>query len=174
MKIFMSPLPKMNSLKNQNGFATLEIILIMLIISVLVGVAVPKMSRMMDIAQLNYETKKFVSDFYFAKSLSKSSKFEPEIFSSVPFTNGDGIIFSVANRSYQIKRSNFPVTEIHYLPKKFQITAPSNLKTVTFGNGKTLSSSSGTYIFKSPLGLSNSLKLDSVGRLHAERNKLDE
>ena len=65
----------MNNIKNQRGFATLEIILVLSIIGIFSGVAVPKMARILDKVCLDYEMKHLYSDLNFARSLGKSSTF---------------------------------------------------------------------------------------------------
>ena len=60
-------------MRNQFGFFTLEIILVVMIISLLATVAVPNMHKMLDAARLDYEIKKFCSEFDFAHSLGKQS-----------------------------------------------------------------------------------------------------
>ena len=66
--------------KNQNGFATLEIILVVGIIAIFSTVAVPKMARILDKVCLNYEMKHLYSDLNFARSIGKSSNFNGGIF----------------------------------------------------------------------------------------------
>ena len=89
---------------NQKGFATLEIILIMLIISTLAGVVMPKMARVVDSATLNYEVRKFQSEFFFARSLSRSANYEAEIFSSAPISKGKAITFKTDQNNYRIEQ----------------------------------------------------------------------
>ncbi|MBR6014185.1 MAG: prepilin-type N-terminal cleavage/methylation domain-containing protein [Selenomonadaceae bacterium] len=167
----------MKPFENQKGFAAIEIILVLLIISLVTSFALPKISRMLETAQLNYETKKFVSEFYFARSVSKSSQFEPEIFSG-SVSGGDGIIFSVASRSYQIKSGLFSIYEKHSLPKKFKIakifpkgsTFEVDRKfsdNLIFSNGK--NSNGFTYRFESPSEIYLYVKKDTVGRIRISR-----
>lgn len=58
----------------QRGFATLEIILVTIIIAVLVKVAVPNAARILDTAALDYETKKFYSELRFVEEINRSSR----------------------------------------------------------------------------------------------------
>ena len=155
-------------IKNQKGFETVEIILVMMIIAIVSAVALPNISRMIDVAQTDYETKKFVSEFYFARSVSKSSKVESEIFDG-NISDGDDVIFSVSSRSYETKINWRFIRERHYLPKNFKITRNNISSTLIFSNGRV--SSSGKYIVESPFGSSRTLTIDSVGRLHAERGE---
>lgn len=160
----------MTKFKNQKGFATIEIVFAVMIIALLSSVSLPKLARIFEVAQLNYETKRFVSEFYFAKSLSRSVKFEPEIFYGVT-SGGKPISFSVASRSYVLKSSGDVFGEKISLPKKFSIVRENLSTDLQFENGKVKPAKSGTYTFSSPHGFSQKIKLDSVGRLHIEPNK---
>ena len=155
-------------MRNQNGFATLEIIIVMLIISALAGVIVPKITRIVDIANLDYEVKKFRSEFLFARSLSRSEKFNATIFSSVD--SGEAITLHVRNKSYEINRGTNSVRGNNLLPNGFSITYQKGLDTLIFAQGKILDGKSGTYIFTSPLKNQRNLVLDSVGRLRIDEN----
>ena len=55
----------------QKGFATLEIILVVLIISVLATAAVPNIVRILDRVALDYETKKIYTDLRFLQSFDR-------------------------------------------------------------------------------------------------------
>ena len=155
----------MTQFKNQKGFAAIEIVFVVMIIAILSGVALPKMSQMIELANLNYETKRFVSEFYFAKSLSRSSQIEPIIFSGV-VNGGKPISFSVASRSYQITSSGNPVGEKYTLPKNFKIS--KNLPSVlVFSNGK--NSDSGTYTITSPKNFSLYVIKNTQDRIRISR-----
>ena len=78
--------------KNQNGFATLEIILVIGIIAIFSTVAVPKMARILDKVALDYELKHLYSDLNFARSIGKSSTFDGGIFPSGFDNTGNGQI----------------------------------------------------------------------------------
>ena len=160
-------------IKTQKGFATIEIILILLIISILASSAIPKISRSLDIAQLNYEIERFISEFYFAKSASKNSGFNPTIFSS-NFTAandvGKNIKFIVETENYQTNYNRDLIRDIHKLPPNFKISRPNNLHTIIFSQGKR-DGVSGTYTFTSAQNKSWYINLDSTGRDRASRNK---
>ena len=155
-------------MRNQKGFAATEIILIMLIISTLTGIVVPKMTRIIDTATLDYETKKFRSEFLFAQSLSRSATYEPTIFSSSPISKGTPITFKTAPSGYKIERNGNLIREENLLSNGFKINCPNNLRDVSLSSsGK--SGKTGSYIFVSPLNNERYLKLDSVGRLRIDR-----
>lgn len=164
-------LKKMSRFKNQKGFATIEIFLVVMIIAILSGIAIPKIAQVLDVAQLDYETRRFVSEFYFAKSLSKSSNFEPEFFSGVTL-GGNSLYISVSSRSYYTEDGTKIIHERHFLPKKFSIKRGINVPVnVKFMDGKISPSISSEYIFNAPRGFSEKIKIDSVGRVHVERTK---
>lgn len=157
----------MTQFNNQKGFATIEIFLVVMILAIISGVAVPQIAKMLDVAQLNYETKRFVSEFYFAKSLSRSAHFEPEIFYMQPITNGEVVKFSVANRSYEIKTSKNSIRERYFLPKNFKISRnlPMDL---LFEDGR--NTDGGTYIFTSPQNFSLHVVKDNQNRIRISKN----
>ena len=155
-------------MRNQFGFAALEIILVMAIISLLATVALPKMTKFLDTANLNYEVKKFYSEFLFAKSVSRSSNYYATIFSGAPISNGKGINFSLFDDNYQILYSYTPICETNFFPKNFKIYCPSNLRTVPLSQGRLNKAVSGTYVFTSPLNNRRYIKLDSVGRIRID------
>lgn len=158
----------MTRFKNQNGFAEIEIVLVLMIIAILSGVALPKISKTLDIARLDYETKRFISEFYFAKSFSRSSKFEPSIFSYSVY-GGKNVIFTVASRSYTVKIGDTPVHEKYTLPKKFQIKKDDVPTDLIFSDGKLSKHVSGSLTIISPQGNSRKIIFDSVDRIHSER-----
>ena len=142
--------------------------MVMLIISALAGVIIPKTARIMDTAILNYETKKFRSEFFFARSLSRSGKFKASIFSSV--NTGEAITLHVRDKSYEINRGTKSVRGNNLLPSGFSIKFPRELDTITFNQGKLQGGKKGTYIFTSPMNNKRSLILDNVGRLRLDKN----
>ena len=153
----------------EKGFATLEIILLMLIISALAGIFLPKIAKIIDTATLDYEVKKFRSEFFFARSLSRSANYEPTIFLSSPISKGNQITFKTDETNYRIEQSGNLIREKNLLPNGFKISVPANLREIILrSNGK--SGKTGTYVFTSPLNKKRSLVLDSVGRLQVDEN----
>lgn len=156
-------------MRKEKGFATLEIIMVMLIISALAGVIIPKTTRIMDTAILDYEVKKFRSEFFFARSLSKSASYEPIIFSSSPISKGSAIIFKTDPNNYRIERNGILIREKNFVSNGFKITFQNTLREISFdSSGKT--GKTGTYTFTSPMNNKRYLKLDSVGRLQLDEN----
>ena len=58
----------------QKGLATLEIILVVFIISLLVGAAIPNAARILDTVALDYETKKIYTDLRFLQSFDRMTQ----------------------------------------------------------------------------------------------------
>ncbi len=168
--------------KNQNGFATLEIILIIGIIAIFSTVAVPKMARILDKVALDYELKHLYSELNFARSIGKSSDFNPSIFNGQIYSNElAGIYINKTTETYEIQRTHSNVKNYnHKLNNRINLDFDSNLtlftisgasyKTVsnqypiTFNNPSRYSSGSNTITLTSKFGYSAQIKFDSVGR----------
>lgn len=148
-------------MNNQRGLATFEIILVVMIIAVLTTVAVPKMARLVDKVQLDYEMKIFLSTLDFAKSLNKNAFYNGEIFQ---YTDLDKVSMVQINiienlRRYEIKQDS-EVLQFHDLPKNFSIELNGSLSnTINFFEGK-----SGHVTLTSKLGDKRYIYFDSVGR----------
>lgn len=158
-------------INNQKGFATLEIIFVLLIISILAGGYIPKISSSVDMAQLNYETKKFLGEYYFAKAVSKNSSYETSIFKDAErYNSGQAAKFVVSSdaASYHVELDKKFLHDNNYLPKGFKIELRNLPQALTFdSNGR--NTKSGAYIFTSPQNISWYVKKNSVGRLHINR-----
>ena len=133
-------------MNNQNGFATLEIILIVGIIAIFSTVAVPKMARILDKVCLDYEMKHLYSDLNFARSIGKSSSFNAGIFTDI--NNSDGETgFWLYNNSYITVTSRN-----HYQIMRTALTSSPYYRH-NLSNGITLS-------FKSNSGYRQPLKIN--------------
>ena len=116
--------------QNQRGFSTLEVILVIMIISLLATVILPNMARMVDVAQVDYEMKIFLSTLDYAKSMDKNSYFKPEIFKGTLANNAGAQIFlnvDYNKGTYQIVRKNVAVGEMHELPEGFKIISENGI-----------------------------------------------
>ncbi|MBQ7454581.1 MAG: hypothetical protein IJS69_06000 [Selenomonadaceae bacterium] len=156
----------------QKGIATIEVILGALIISLLLSVAIPNATRILDRVALDYETKKFYSDLRFLQAMSRSNR---------PILNGTGrtdFVFDEtlymqtypASKSYQILRGNSsnPVREIHYMQNIKTFNTPAN--TISFDSTGKASITSGAIVLTSRLGKTSKIVFDSVGRLRGGRD----
>ena len=169
-------------MNKQNGFATLEIILIIGIIAIFSTVAVPKMSRILDKVALNYELKRLYSELNFARSIGKSSMIDSGIFLTSFDNTGNGPIeFWLYSRnysttsmrnSYRIKRTSV-TSSVYYNHKftndiKFEFKLGDTMQKVTFNNKSRYDNWSKTLQFSSNPKLVNKttaeITFDSVGR----------
>ena len=159
---------------------TIEIILVVLIIAILATIALPNMARMVDVARLDYEVKKFCSDFDFAHSLGKQAEFDGEIFSNALDKNDVSrkVVIQINERAgtYQISRnttlSNVPIRDAHILSDGISINAKNN-STICFLPDGTVADAnyaaiSDSFVFTSRYN-SFSVSVDSVGRWRGKR-----
>ena len=160
-------------MKKQDGFATLEVVLVTAIISTLAFVAVPKIDRIMDKLFLDYEVKRFCSEVDFARSSARST-----------FANRTGIFvdngaiesgntltlhISYDKNQYELKKSNQKFHGSHKLSGGVVLQKTSgSLDNIEFKGTDTLKS--GTVRFVSRRGKISEVKIDSVGRAHGEKN----
>lgn len=168
----------MNKMKNQRGIATLEIILALAILGIFATFAAPKMTRNLDKACLDYEMKHLYSDLNFARSLGKSSTFQPGIFTDVE-ENQQKIQFWIygknyggSNNRYQIMRqavSSSPYYR-HNLCNDIVLDFlhSDSIKRIAFDNHSYYrdidKDSSLTVVLKSKFGYETKIIFDSVGR----------
>jgi len=162
-------------MNKQNGFATLEIILIIGIIAIFSTVAVPKMARILDKVALNYELKRLYSELNFARSIGKSSMIEGGIFNTFYNTGNGQIEFWLYSRNYssanmrnlyQMKRP--AVTSSYYyrykLTNDIKLDGNNSVRKISFNN-------SGTFISQPGIELTSKynykayIYLDTVGRI---------
>ena len=154
-------------LNNQRGFATLEIIFIMLIISILAGSVIPKISRSLDTVQLDYETKKFIGEFYLAKSLNHTANYSANKFFSLHLDSAYPVIIDVHEKFYYFKRHTSEIGDRNYLVNGMSIKfSDTDSKIFQFNDEEDYyRGSSVNMIFKSRLGRNSELVIDSVGRI---------
>ena len=170
----------MNKIKQQRGFATLEIILALAILGIFATFAVPKMARNLDKACLDYEMKHLYSDLNFARSLGKSSNFQPGIFTDVE-KNQQQIQFWIYGKNYgsdsssnryQIMRqavSSSPYYR-HNLSNDIVLDFlhSDSVKKIAFDNHSYYrdidKDSSQTLLLKSKFGYETKIIFDTVGR----------
>ena len=152
--------------KNQRGLATLEVILVVTIIAILSTIALPKMARMVDVAQLDYEMKIFMSTLDYAKSLNRNIAYTPEIFSSSLEKPGSTLQLSIKKNpaGYTLKSDTPNLFEPHNLPTGFSITDTLD------GNIYFTKPNNGNVIITSPFGNKRYIIFDTVGRWRGDIN----
>ena len=152
-------------MKSQGGFAAIEIILVMLIISLLATVALPNMAKMVDVAAVDYEMKLFLSTLDFAKASNKNAQFKPEIFDRTLAGQTGSPLFLQVNYdkgNYQIvKNGNGKgINELHEFPEGFSITKNGKLNNpIEFDKGN-----DGHITITSRYGVNRYIIFDTVGR----------
>ncbi len=157
----------------QKGFATLEIILAIMIIGVLMKFAVPKAAQILDAAALDYETKRFYSELRFVQAMSIAEVDHPVLF--IDRTKNCYQVF----KEVHVSASQQPIREPHYFSDGVTIKLDNNTNqtiTINFDSeGKAkipnVIGSSYTLILTSRLGKKKSIVFDSVGRIMGSPNK---
>ena len=148
-------------MKNQKGFATLEIILLTAIISVLAFIAVPKFAQIIDKMVLDYEVKHFYNQVELQNLLNRSSRCEPEIFSAKISPQGEKVELDLLtdNKQYHLRHNSKIIGEVHKFPKNFSIEDNN-----PHGNSRTI-------ILTSHFGSKAKIIRDSVGRWRVTKNE---
>lgn len=160
----------------QKGIATLEVILAALIIALLMKVAIPNATCLVDRAALDYETKRLYSELRFLQAMNRSAKFDP-MGTGLGDVSDEYVSIKFTYTSYQVVRGSglneVAVREPHYLP---------HVKKLSWKSGKTLSTISSDTLGKwnfgrdtrsdkliltSRLNQKKYLVFDTVGRLRA-------
>lgn len=106
----------------QKGFATLEIIFAVLIISILVAVTIPNAVHVIDRVSLDYETKKIYTDLKFLQSFDRMTNMKDSYFN----TNDERSVLSLEviekNSNYLVRRRSYPqkTFEQHFMPNGFK------------------------------------------------------
>ena len=149
-------------MKNQRGFATLEMILVILIIAVLSTIVLPKAARMVDTVRLDYEMKIFLSTLDFAKSLNQNAFYQKEIFKDVNLVGKPAAIkVNLETTKYSIVRDlQTTAVRIHQLPKDFSVSWENGLTNVVYFSRN----NNGHVILTSPQNSNRYIIFNSVGR----------
>ncbi len=148
-------------MNNQRGFATLEMILVILIIAVLSAVALPNAARMVDAVRLDYEMKIFLSTLDFAKSLNKNAFYQRDIFKDViPGNKINELKVNITGTEYGIYRGGQAVFESHQLPEGFSMNCNATLDdSISFTKAN-----NGTLTMTSRQNFNRYIIFNSVGR----------
>ena len=155
----------------QKGIATLEVILAALIIALLMKVAVPNATRLIDRAALDYETKRLYSELRFLQAVNRSAKFDPAGTGGFYVTKDEflSIKFTTEPPSYQVVRgldlnvTGKPVREVHYLSYGVKLSSPKD--SVNFDSQGKASITSNHITLTSRLNQTKKISFDSVGRM---------
>ena len=165
----------------QRGLATLEIIFAIIIIGVLVKVAVPNAAQILDIAALDYETKKLYSELRFVQEMGRSSRIDDKgmggtnLLSSANGVIGSdkiSLIINYKEKSYQVSRTDkddriiATLREPHYLSNSMkEISSPKN--PIYFDSDGKANIVSNHITLTSRLGKKRYIIFNSVGRMRS-------
>lgn len=139
----------------------------MVIISILAGSYIPKISRSLDIAQLDYETKKFIGEFYLAKSFNRTANYSSNKFFGLNLAPAHSVQLNVNEKFYEFKRNTSKIGERYYLADGMALKiSGASSKVFQFSDEEDYyKGSSENLIIKSRLGKNSELVIDSVGRI---------
>ena len=154
---------------NQRGFATLEIICVVVIMSVLTTTAVPQMARMIDGARLDYEMKRFLNNLELAKSLNRGTYYKQDIFEnhqSLDDFKPEEITIHINNNSYEMFKGSDKIENVR-LPEGFSLRLDTSLKSPL----KFSTNNNGTLTIISKLGNERKTIFDTVGRWRGETSE---
>ena len=153
----------------QKGFATLEIIFAVIIVVALTTCAIPNAVRMIDNVALDYEYKRLYSELRFLQAVSRSTSVS-DAGTGQNFASTVSPVMKISpdKLSYQIKRGNDELREVHYLRYAKSLTAPKN--EISFDDTGKANVISNSIILTSRLGKSKKIVFDSVGRIRGGRD----
>lgn len=159
----------------EKGFATIEIICVTLIISILMALTIPNAARIVDRAALDYEYKHLYSNLRRLQALNHLERLNVSGLgrNDIQTTNFPVMQFMPGTRSWQIIRniSNEPVFDAHYTQRVVSITHNLNLplNRITFSSDGRVQNTEqkalyGTIKLYSRFGQPNTIVFDTVGR----------
>ena len=167
----------MKNFTNQRGLAALEVVIVAAIVAIFATAAVPKMARILDKVQLDYEMKHLYSTLELGRSISKSSRYNGGIFGTSGIRDTNFSIYEIGNVPakkyyvYTLTLSDSSSTlTIHRqrLPEKFTLSSNSSKKTIQIlpDSGKSI-----TFTLTSRLNKTAYVIGNSVGRWHGSYDK---
>ena len=166
----------------QKGIATLEIIFVVLIISLLASATIPHTVQVIDEVALDYETKKIYTDLKFLQAFDRMTNMKDTHFG----TNDEKSVVSLEipneKTSYIItNRNSNKFYGKHLLPKNFSFDYErtgdfSYIKFDDMGKPNNLSGNAlnGHIKIDSPFDKNFFIVFDSVGRVRGSRVRPDE
>ena len=161
----------MKKFTNQRGLAVLEVMIVAAIVAIFATAAVPKMARIIDKVQLDYEMKHLYSTMNLGRSMAKSSSYSYGIFGALSKDKVDDprLYMSTSNRKYQLKFNEWNIiVQDHKLENGTGFSYAFSNGTYNFVKISDNSGDSGTITLTSKFGKKALVKIDSVGRVHGE------
>lgn len=149
----------------QKGFATLEVVIVIFIIAILMGAAIPNAMRIVDRVALDYETKRLYTDLRAVQAFDRMTEMRDSHFGTVYKTL---VNLRITNKNYTIEENAYgTVYATHYFSNG--VTANKG-KTIRFDDmGKVTPADSDTLYLTSRLGKKTAIVFDSVGRFRGGR-----
>ena len=144
----------------QKGFATLEIVLVIMIIAILATTTIPSAARIIDRVSLDYETKRIYTDLRFIQSFDRMAYMKDSHFD----TNYDERIkFVIYSDRYVFeKNSDGKIYTENYFSKGVMM---NKTKIIIFDDmGRINPAKSDTLTLSSKFGSQKYFKFDTVGR----------
>jgi len=154
----------------QKGFATLEMIFILMIIAALTTVAVPNAARILDRVALDYETKKIYTDLRALQSFDRMTEMKDSHFQTAIKTQ---LKFNVERNRYTVmKNETNRILSEHYFSNGVTVTRDWEFKFDDMGKimNKSGAAISDSMEIKSRYGKTY-IRIDSVGRFRGSRTK---
>lgn len=156
----------------QKGFASLEIILAVLIIALLATVAVPNAARFVDRAAVDYEQKRLYNELQFLRTFDRTATVSSKGTGLADFVTSKMTVGSVAilnldlkANSYQIFRADKTFREPHNLSYGVTFSDETDVDSVSFKSTSGSNVNSKTIVLKSRRGHKLKIVFDSVGRI---------
>ena len=166
----------------QKGFATLEIILVTIIIAVLMKIAVPNAAQLIDTVSLDYEQKRFYSELRYVQAMGRSNELLEKGMGNTKITitseykpEKPTLRIDTTKNYYQVFRSpesKKALREPHYLSNGMKIFSPEN--SITFDSDGKSNINSDSIILTSRLGNKKYIVFDSVGRIRGSLKDYDD
>ena len=144
----------------QKGFATLEIVLVIMIIAILATTTIPSAARIIDRVSLDYETKRIYTDLRFIQSFDRMAYMKDSHFD----TNYDERIkFVIYSDRYVFeKNSDGKIYTENYFSKGVMM---NKTKIIIFDDmGRINPAKSDTLTLSSKFGSPKYFRFDTVGR----------
>ena len=171
----------MKKFTNQRGLAVLEVMIVAAIVAIFATAAVPKMARILDKVQLDYEMKHLYSTMNLARSVGKNSSYQVP---ALGYGGGHSLGILIGKKNYRFQKNGLDISK-HILFNGIEMTTTSSggsFNQIIFepngfsltglnSKGKYFTSKSGNVQINSRFGKSTKIYLDSVGRIRGEYDK---
>ena len=157
----------------QKGFATIEIVFATMIIAVLITLTIPNVSRVLDRAALDYETKRLYSELRYLQAISRAATLSPIGIGTdaLKQSNPPYMQLSKSMRSYQLMNGNDKsLRERHYMRNVTKMDYTGNIPSerIFFDGAGKANITSNTIKLYPNFGKPSGIVFTSVGRFRGE------